>query len=202
LFNIINPISLETDKLNTNEFLVDFNKRNKKAFKKVFDHYYAPLCYFAIRYVNDSDEVKDLVQNVFVNVWNKNNLSFINAQSLNSYLYSSVRNTCINYIRQKKLHREKNEEIILETQIENEFLQAKLENEVMTEIFKAIDELPEKCSLIFKYSYLYGMSNQQIADKLNISINTIKTQKMRAKKILKEKLKNVFHIVVMLRMGF
>jgi RNA polymerase sigma-70 factor (ECF subfamily) len=168
----------------------------------VFDHYYAPLCYFATRYVNDSDEIKDLVQNIFVNVWNKDQLSFKNVQALNSYLYSSVRNACINYIRQEKLHREKYEEIITETQVENEFLQAKLENEVMIEIFKAIDDLPEKCRMIFKYSYLYGWSNNKIAEELNISVNTVKTQKMRAKKQLKEKLKNVFHVVVMLKMGF
>ncbi len=72
----------------------------------------------------------------------------------------------------------------------------------MQEIFGAIEDLPKKSKRVFRYSYLYGMSNNEIAEALGISINTVKTHKLKAKQQLKERLKNVFNIVVLLKMGF
>lgn len=199
----INAQNLKAKQLHTIKFITDFNARKENAFKSLFNEYYPSLCYYALRFVNDSDQVKDIVQNVFINIWNKAGTDFKNLTVLNAYLYTSVRNACLNFLRQENLHREKHEEIRQEeTIVENEFLQEKLENEVMLEIFKAIDELPKACRTVFKYSYLYGMSNNEITDLLGISINTVKTHKMRAKQLLKEQLKNVFHIIIALKMGF
>ncbi len=193
---------MSTEELDTKKILADFNKRSEEAFKNLFDHFYAQLCFYASRFIEDQDEVKDIVQNVFVKIFNKSDLNFENVQALNSYLYSSVRNACINLIRQENLHRDKHEKMMQEAILEDEYMQEELETEVMTEIFRAIDRLPERCRDVFKLGYHYGYSNQEIAEELNISVNTVKTQKMRAKKILKEQLKNVFHIVIFLRMGF
>ncbi len=168
----------------------------------MFEEYYPSLCYYAIRFIEDPQQVKDIVQNFFVKIWEKKGLRFDNPTALNSYLYTSIRNACLNHIRQEKLHDNIHQQIPTEQVSENEYLQEQLENEVMQEIFGAIEDLPKKSKRVFRYSYLYGMSNNEIAEALGISINTVKTHKLKAKQQLKERLKNVFNIVVLLKMGF
>ena len=77
------------------------NKMDKAAFEELFRSYFTPLCSFAQKYVRDIDEAKDIVHNVFINLWNKRDQVDLNT-SLKSYLFQGVQNRCLNYIRDRK----------------------------------------------------------------------------------------------------
>ena len=77
---------------------------------------------------------------------------------------------------------------------ENSYLLQRIESEIMDEIFRAIDQLPEECRKVFKLSYIDGMEVCKVAETLHISENTVKTQRLRARKFLKENLKDLFPV--------
>ena len=125
------------------------------------------------------------MQEVFVALWEKYpNFSDIN--HLKAFLYTSVRNSCINQIKQNKVKANYNLSLTLynEQIIDNEIV----EEEIYTRLFSEINNLPESCRKIILLS-LDGLSHQEISEKLNITNNTIKTHKQLAMKKLKAKLK-------------
>ncbi len=75
------------------------------------------------------------------------------------------------------------------------FLAEQMEAEILWELFSKIEELPSECRKVFRMSYIDDMTNQEIADKLGISVNTVKSQKARAKNILKSSLKDLFSVL-------
>jgi RNA polymerase sigma-70 factor (ECF subfamily) len=81
---------------------------------------------------------------------------------------------------------------------EPDFLSDRIEAEVLSEIFSAIERLPTECRRVFEMSYIEGMPVEQVADKLGVSVNTVKTQRSRAKKALRESLKGLYSILVLL----
>ena len=81
---------------------------------------------------------------------------------------------------------------------DSNYLLDRIEVEILFEVFSKIDELPKECNKIFKLSYIENLSNQEIADKLGISVNTVKSQKSRAKQLLRESLKDLFILALYL----
>ena len=159
----------------------------ESAYDKLFRDYYRPLSVFALKYVSDLDLAREIVQNLFVHLY-ENRSSLIITTSLESYLYQSVRNRCLNYIKQRKTQKEHLANYNSE-QDGTEDLEATIrENELEHTIFKIIDSLPSQRQNVFKMSRVNGLSNSEIAEKLNISKRTVETHISHALKILREKL--------------
>ncbi len=171
---------------------VNKNKINE-LYEEMFKAYYSSLCYFAYKFVNDQDACKEIVHNVFVNIWNKKD-SFAFDKSAKSYLYTSVQNRCLNYIRDSKKTKSAEEiegfnyGIVNESHIEI----AELESL----IWQSIDSLPDKCRQIFILNRFEEKKYSEIADQLNISVKTVETQISRALKALRISLKNYIHILL------
>lgn len=157
---------------------------NKELFKK----YYKPLCYFAWEMVNDTDLAEDLVQDAFISYWSKKDEVSSDENSIKSFLYTSIRNAVYNLNRrdkviQKYFRRNHNLDID-DVDYEHKIITA----EFFAELHRVVSSLPASCQQIFNLSYMDGLSNQEIADQLLISINTIKTQKQRALKVIRQKI--------------
>jgi len=132
---------------------------------------------------------EDIVQDVFVSMWeNLENLHTIN--SIKSFLFASVRNSCINYLKHQKVEQRylNNYEDIYSEEF---FLNQIIEEETDRLIYKVIGSLAPQTRKILVY-HLAGYSNSEISTKLGISVNTIKTLKSRAYKILKSNLAKHF----------
>lgn len=174
-----------------NEIICGLKAGDESAYKQLFDHYYLLLSAFANKYVNDLDEAKEIVQDLFVHLFEIRN-SLIVTTSLKSYLYQSVRNRCLNHIRYIEL-----QEKILEN-MEEEESSATIEEDKIAEteleyrIFQIVSELPLQCQRIFKMSRVEGKHNREIALILNLSIRTVETQISKAIKILRSNLKDYF----------
>lgn len=159
--------------------------------KQLFTTFYPSLCLFANRLLNNFDEAEDIVQNVFITLLHKK-VKIDQITSLKAYLYSSVHNACINHIKRQAYISEKMKNFEQEVYEENSYLLHRIESEVMEEIFQTIERLPEECRRVFKLSYIDGMEVCKVAETLHISENTVKTQRLRARKFLKENLKDLF----------
>jgi|WetSurSiteA1Bulk_404760.scaffolds.fasta_scaffold00348_6 RNA polymerase sigma-70 factor, ECF subfamily len=180
----------------TDIYLVNaIQKGDYQAFKMLFDSYYTGLCRFARGYVGSVETAEDLVSDLFVKIWEQPQIMAATI-SLKGYLYRSVYNSCINYLTRT---RRRFENLDTETMNNLNALMPQSFDDVPSmvlqlaelddEIEKAIGQLPAECGKIFIMSRKEELSHREIAQKLNISENTVKVQIYRALSKLREALK-------------
>lgn len=149
---------------------------DRKQFEEVFSKYYTELVIYLCKYVKEISTAEDIVQEMFCDLWDKRGTYQIHT-NVHAFLFRSVRNAAINYLtRVKKMTVE------LSQQMENEMVfREDLETiERDRKLYALIERLPEQRKQIFKMCFFDGLRYQQVAAKLNISINTVKTQMGRA----------------------
>jgi RNA polymerase sigma-70 factor (family 1) len=158
------------------------------SFEDVFGRSYAGLVFFSFNIIGDKQGAEDLVQDAFVQYWNRRDEIGAELTVIKGYLYTTVRNSSLNLLKHQKVVRkfqdQQGVEPVEETSIENEIIRS----EVLSQIHHAIESLPAACRRISEMSYLDGKKNQEIADELGVSVNTVKTQKQRALHLLRQKL--------------
>ena len=172
-----------------NSLLKEFRNGDNIAFKKIYDRYFNALYLFGMKYISTQNVMEDILQEVFIKTWEKRAF-FFHELALKAFLYKSVKNSCLNHIEhqavQKKFENRQDQDLYSE----NTFYKNIIEEEVNLHISEALKELPESARIIYLLS-LKGVRNKDIAEDLKISVNTVKTQKLRATRILKEKLKKL-----------
>ena len=173
-------------------FVKCLERGEREAFQRLFEMYHKALCFFATRIVRDSLEAEDIVQDVFLAFWRMDRGGFPNLKTVKTFLYNSVQHRCLNYLRDLEIRDRNYRNLKREELDEDYFLCQQIRAEVVAELFGAIDELPDKCKEIFKRSYVDGQEDKKIAEELDISLNTIKTQKQRAKSYLRGRLGDLF----------
>lgn len=175
-------ISGQTD----DDLLILLQKGNERAFTVIYERYHKLLYVVAYKYLKDNDSAKDAVQQIFLKLWESRTLLSINI-NLRNYMYTMLKNHLLNEIRNNYTALEKNYELAQETvQYENEIL-SKLEEKEMTEqLYRAINDLPEQKRAVCLYKLKDGLSNQEIAMKMQLSIPTVKTHYSQAIKLLRE----------------
>jgi RNA polymerase sigma-70 factor (family 1) len=131
--------------------------------------------------IRDRPAAEDIVKDTFIKLWLKQQ-DFGTPQNVKAFLYITVRNACLNYLRHMQV-REATQKELTYLGMDREdahVLNNMIKTEVMHEIYAEIEKFPKKRRYIFKLAYLEGMKNEEIANLLNISISTVKTQKARA----------------------
>ncbi len=152
----------------------------------LFDYYYTGLVVFADRYIHDMEMAEDIVQSVFVRLWE--NRQAIKSSSIRHYLANAVKNNCIDLIRKNET-REKyaRRQIDREKEYGGDFW---AESELERMIETAVGNLPARCREIFIMSRYEGLKSNEIAEKLQLSQRTVETQITKALKILRKELKD------------
>ncbi|MEM0998478.1 MAG: RNA polymerase sigma-70 factor [Bacteroidota bacterium] len=156
------------------------------AYEALFHRYYAPLTGYAVKYVHDLDTARDLVQDLFVRLYQNRATTEIRF-SFKAYCYQAVRNACLKQI-EKNQRREKHHADIARSIPQAEDRDLIVETEEEYRIYRAIEALPERCRRIFWMNRMEGKKNGQIAEELGISKRTVETQISKALRILREKL--------------
>ena len=159
----------------------------ESTYARLFHDYYAPLSVFANSYVNDMDAAKEVVQDLFVSIF-ENRKTLLITTSLKSYLYQAVRNRCLNHLKRLKTGREHLERMGELTNNTESLEDLILKNELEYRIFQIVSNLSPKCKEVFILSRVHGLKNPEIASRLELSIRTVETQISNALKILREKL--------------
>lgn len=163
-------------------------ENNSKGIELLFKKYYKSLCSISNRYIRDENHAEDIVQELVLDIWNKRDKLNINS-SLGSYLRRSAVNRSLNHIRSKRVVIVEEDQGMNVT-FDNRDVQLQLEKEEMERFINdAIDELPEKCRLVFVMSRFDGLSYKEISEKLEISTKTVENQIYKALKHLKARLK-------------
>ena len=176
------------------KILLDFKYGNKRAFEYLFKSYYKPLCNYAFQILKNQVYAEEVVEELFVRLWENRSKTDVQ-QSFKSYLYRSTYNSCMNYLRKQKneqkyrdffLHHLSPESTSLETN-ESYPLTSIIDRELEKEMHEVIESLPEKCRIIFKMSRFDEKSHEEIANEINVTVNTVKTQIVRALNKIREK---------------
>lgn len=171
------------------------NLSDEQAFQNVFNHLYAPLCRFANAYVSDEAASADLVQDCFVKLWERR-ANFNLFPQIKSFMYTSVRNSALNEIEHLKVvsQHEKSEE----TKASEAFFRDHLiEEEVYRLLFSAIEVLPRQTKKVMEIA-LEGLSNAEIADRMGVSIETVRTLKKDGYKKIRKFMGNYYQFLPLL----
>lgn len=182
--------------LNKEEYALELLKKgNKQGLKEIFDLLYTPLCLFSQKIVGGIDIAEDIVQDVFISFWENRNYLKVKS-NLSSYLYKTVRNRSLNYVRDNKIKTtewiDEYENIYSDITDKNDF-----KEELLNKIEAAINELPPGSRKVFKSIVMDGLSYKAAAEHHKISINTIKSQLKRATRMLSEKLDGLSFVLAM-----
>jgi RNA polymerase sigma-70 factor (ECF subfamily) len=157
-----------------------------EAFKILFDGFYASLCHYASHFLYNDAQAEEVVQELFVKIWEMRKTLVIRT-SFQQYLFRSVRNKCLNIIRQekvKKLHAGKIKKELLSEDSEEDFF---LTPEMAIQIEETIASLPEKRRIIFRLNRENGLKYREIAEQLGISVKTVEAQMGMSLKALRDK---------------
>jgi len=173
-----------------NDIIVSFKKGGPDALQTLLKQYYNPLCLFADRLLIDKAAAEDIVGEAFIKLWNKRT-NFESLQNIKAFMYITVRNACLNHLKQVKRDTLSKKQMAYLTGEKEEYvLNEMIRAEVLKEIMNEVNNLPEQCGKVLRLGYLEGLKNQEIADLLNISVHTVKNQKARAIQLLKTRLRN------------
>lgn len=177
-------VPLEIDIIDT------LKKGGPDALQSLLKQFYSPLCLFAERLVADRAAAEDIVGESFIKLWNKRG-DFESTQNIKAFMYITVRNACLNYLKQAKRDSLNQKQLAYLTGEKEEFvLNEMIRAEVLKEVMNEINNLPEQCGKVLKLAYLDGLKNQEVAKVLNISVHTVKNQKARAIQLLKTRLRD------------
>lgn len=172
---------------------------NMIDFDSLFETYYPKLLFYATQFLDEA-EAKDVVQDVFMELWKRKD-TLVMGEKIHIYLYRLTYTRAINVLNHKKIKANYSKAMndlynhkiqFYESEFNNEIFH-KIENqELEGEIEAAMDKLPEKCKEVFKLSYLYDLKNKEISDVMNISLRTVEAHIYKALKILRKELKHLF----------
>jgi len=182
------------------QIIVAVNQKDPDGWKFFYDRYYASLCFFIASILKQQEDVEDLVQDIYIAVW-EGNRTFTDIKELTNYLYRACYNNALLYIRNHQLH-----DTILETirqkskeeDEEEEILYAlAVKEETIRQLYTCIEELPSEQRRIILLR-IEGCSWEEIATRLGVSINTIKTQRSRSFKFLRKRLGDTIYELLLL----
>lgn len=174
-------------------FIENLNKQQTSAYHQLYDEYYKVLVLYAINFLSSQQAAEDIVQELFATMWEKK-MKFLSLPSFRTYLYNSVRNASLNYLKHQNVeslyleHLANTYREILEEEEDTN------EEEVYRLLFRAIDKLPTRCREVFLL-HIDGKKNEEIATLLGISIETVKTQKKRAIQFIKEQMGTCYFLL-------
>lgn len=183
------------------------NEDFEGAYRQLFRKHYADLLFYATRLVGE-DEAEDVVQDVFVELWRRQDAVEVGEQ-IQSFLYRAVYTRALNVLKHREVVGEY-EAVAMEIhrrRLEfyepdhNEVIRRIEDKELRRQLAEAIRALPDKCRTVFVLSYLHDMKNKEIADTLGISLRTVEAHMYKALRLLRDRLGSERLLLVLFLMG-
>ncbi|MBL7968568.1 MAG: RNA polymerase sigma-70 factor [Prolixibacteraceae bacterium] len=178
--------------------LARFRDGDMEAFRKIYETFCAPLYRFANSYLKDEFESEEIVQDVFLKVWEKR--ADVDVQkSFKSYLYRITVNKVFNELKHRVVRQKYEQQAMRSDQHTEETPESSIQfNELNEKLEHLLNELPEQQRNIFVMSRWKGLSNAEIADQLNLSIRTVENQIYRATRFIKLHMNDNYPVKILL----
>lgn len=183
-------------KIEDRDILEGINNGDKIFFDLVFKNYYTRLLTFARDYLKSKEAAQEIVQDFFLYIWENHGKIQIKT-SLKAYLYKSIHNRCMNYFRDTNsyyhhtipIEKLKDQADLLFIEYSDSFFNESFTEHIEKELDETIESLPEQCRRIFQLNRYENLTYPEIAELLNVSLSTVKTQMSRAMSTLHQKMK-------------
>lgn len=183
--------------INEHNIILDFSAGQERAFRILYEKYVPALRYFAAKYIGEEEMIDDVVQDVFVCLWEKR-ADFKTEETIKAFLYKSVKNSCLNTIRHQGV-KDRYAEVALRDEEQVSFWDHILEAELFELLLGVFNELPPACREVYRLS-LEGKKHEEIAEILQITVNTVKKHKNNANRYMRERLKHILSLLILCRL--
>ena len=185
--------------MDSDDIFIGLKRRDEAALSVLFDTYYEKWYLFAEKYIYDSDKAHDIVQDVFLKIWeNAERLEL--TSSIQHYLFASVRNGCLNYLKSLQIE-DRNNRKYAEAYIESQNVDMVDDEELLARVRQVLDELPEKCREVCLLRFVEGYKYAEIAARLDMNENTVKAQLHRGMERLKQAFATYDYVLVLCALG-
>lgn len=170
------------------------NENFEITYKEIFRKHYTQLLFYATRIIGE-EGAEDVVQDVFMDIWRRRDSIQVGDQ-IKAFLYRAVYTHALNILKHRDV-KNNYESLMLDIDMQritfyqpenHEILKQIEDKELRKKIDAAINELPDKCKMVFRLSYLHNMKNKQIAETMDISLRTVEAHMYKALKHLRERL--------------
>jgi RNA polymerase sigma-70 factor (ECF subfamily) len=156
---------------------------DREAFRELYKEFYVGLCVHARRFLGDKESAEEVVQEVFLRLWERRESLDIH-ETIGAYLFQSVRNASLNHLKHLQIVHKFRQDVTEQLKDAEDYYTLTQENgqsiylakELENHIYSAIEELPEQCKAIFKMSRFEGLKNQEIANQKGVTLNTVQKQ--------------------------
>lgn len=180
------PIMADLTPATDQKLFADLRRGVEGALDELFRRHYVGLCQVAIRFVGKGGEAEDIVQELFLSIWEKRDSLPEQVSGVGAYLRRATRNRSLNYLRDRnRIPVDEGDPPDAPSALSNPGQQME-EAELRQRIHRAIDRLPERCRLVFVMSRIEGMSHREISQALDISNKTVENQMTRAYRFLRQ----------------
>ncbi|MDW7691550.1 RNA polymerase sigma-70 factor [Flammeovirgaceae bacterium SG7u.111] len=180
------------EKASDEQLFKEIKKGNRKAWELIIKSYYNALFVFILGMVKEKESAEELVQDVFVNIWDKRDKINITT-SLKAYLYRAARNHTLNFLKRKKFEMDYHKRLAqTSSNLDNKTEESIHYTELQKHLFKAIEDLPDSCKHIFKMSRYEELTYKEISDVLGVPVRSVHYQIGLALKELRNKLKGLY----------
>lgn len=180
------------DKIGDHLLVTRIRHNDKDAFKSLYNRYNRKIYFFSLKYLGNNIEAEELVQSVFINVW-ENRESLDATNSVKNYIYKAAVNYIYNYLKKKTIHAR-----FIESQMHNDEIHSNLTydqvffHDLERLINSIVGNLPSQQQKIFLLNRNEGLTHMEIAGKLNLSVRTVENQMYRALKTIRTVLKEKY----------
>lgn len=169
-------------------WIAAFREGKGGTFEQVFKEYHQSMCYLAKKFLLDQEEAEDVVADTFTKLWH-GRAQFSDAGHIKGFLITSIRNACLNLLKQKERRSISNNELAyLLVDKEEDFFRKMVETELLKKLYPYVEQLPKQCQAVFKQVYFEGASIEETAARLGISARNVRSQKSRAEQLLRDKI--------------
>lgn len=168
-----------------------FRQGRERSITIIFNQLYTTLCFYAVRITNNQAAAEDIVEESFIKIWDRRE-NFFHFQVIKSFLYTTVRNASINWVKQNKSQENAlNGGYSAFKETANSKLEDLISVETFRELYIALDNLPPQCRKIITMLFIEGKKPGQVAEELQLSVANVSTQKKRGIMLLRKILPNL-----------
>ena len=175
----------------------DFSVGQEKAFRILYEKYAPALRYFAAKYVEEGEVIDDIVQDVFVCLWEKR-VDFKTEETIKAFLYKAVKNSCLNFLKHQEYEWNYAEIIRKKTPVyETESDSVYTLDELYRMLYETLNKLPDNYRTVFIESFFKGKTHAEIAEELNLSVKSVNRYKQRTLELLRNELKDYLPLLLL-----